>query len=131
MSSKVFYTARDIASDLSISEGEAAGLVKELCRRIKVAGVYVIPGYVPVQYYEKQKAGGFLDTGPYDIRRVPLNEKRLLSIEEFCQYAGGIGERTARKYIREIAVAVRIGGRVLVDREKFDQWCDEHGTAEP
>ncbi|MDE7351777.1 MAG: hypothetical protein K2O06_01805 [Acetatifactor sp.] len=27
---------------------------------------------------------------------IPLNEKRLLSLEEFCEYAGGIGICTER-----------------------------------
>lgn len=132
MNSKVFYTAGDIAADLSINEEEAAGLVKDLCGRLKASGIYVITGHVPIAYYERQKAVGFLDKGPEEKQeRTPLNEKRLLSIEEFCEYAGGIGECTARKYIKRIGVEVRIGGRILADRVKFDHWCDENEVAEP
>lgn len=125
---KVMYNAEDIAEDLAIPSDEAEKLLKSLSDRMVKAGHLVIKGMVPRAYYEKQKEAGFLlDEVAAPAARIPLNEKRLLSLEEFCEYAGGIGICTARKYVREIGVEVRIGGRCLVDRVKFDRWCDREG----
>ena len=128
---KVMYNAEDIAADLSIPPDEAEKLLKGLADRMEKAGHLVVRGMIPRAYYEKQKASGFLlDESAPPVARVPLNEKRLLSLEDFCEYAGGIGICTARKFVREIGVEVRIGGRCLVDRVKFDRWCDEEGRKE-
>lgn len=125
---KVMYNAEDIAEDLSIPPEEAAKLLKGLADRMEKAGHLTIRGMVPRAYYEKQKEAGFLlDEPEAAAARIPLNEKRLLSLEEFCEYVGGIGICTARKHAREIGVEVRIGGRCLVDRVKFDRWCDQEG----
>lgn len=121
---KALYDACDIAADLSIPQSEAEGLLKELCSRMERSGIYAIKGMVPRAYYEQQKESGFLPDDGKTAAKMPANEKRLLSIGEFCEYAGGIGENTARKYIKEIGAEVRIGGRCLVDRVKFDRWCD-------
>lgn len=128
---KVMYSAEDIAEDLAIPPEEAEKLLKGLTDRMEKAGHLVIRGMVPRAYYEKQKEAGFLlDETAASAAKIPLNEKRLLSLEEFCGYAGGIGICTARKYVREIGVEVRIGGRCLVDRVKFDRWCDQEGRKE-
>lgn len=128
---KVMYRAEDIAADLSIPPEEAEKLLKGLADRMEKAGHLVIRGMVPRAYYEKQKAAGFLlDEVEVPAARIPLNEKRLLSLEEFCGYAGGIGICTARKHARQIGVEVRIGGRCLVDRVKFDRWCEQEGRKE-
>lgn len=128
---KALYDANDIAADLSISLSEATELLKELCNRMERNGLYIIKGMVPKVYYEKQKEIGFLVSETESpAARIPMNEKRLLSIEEFCEYAGGIGECTARKYAKQIGAEVRIGGRCLVDRKKFDQWCDANSTTD-
>lgn len=128
---KVMYRAEDIAADLSIPPEEAEKLLKGLTDRMEKAGHLTIRGMVPRAYFEKQKEAGFwLDESAAPAARIPLNEKRLLSMEEFCEYAGGIGICTARKYVREIGVEVRIGGRCLVDRVKFDRWCDGYGTVD-
>lgn len=125
---KVMYNAKDIADDLSIPSDEAEKLLKGLSDRMEKAGHLVIRGMVSRAYYEKQKEAGFLLDEPVaPAARIPLNEKRLLSLEEFCEYAGGIGICTARKHVRQIGVEVRIGGRCLVDRVKFDRWCDQEG----
>lgn len=124
---KVMYKADDIARDLSIPSDEAAKLLKSLSGRMERAGHLVIRGMIPKAYYEKQKKAGFLlDETGVPAARIPLNEKRLLSLEEFREYAGGIGICTARKHAREIGAEVRIGGRCLVDRIKFDAWCDSY-----
>lgn len=122
---RLFMTVEDIAADLSLSGEEAADLVKELRRRLEAAGKYVIPGRIPAVWYERQKARGFINTGEPQ-GRITLVERRLLSIEEFCEYAGGIGARLAKKHIKEIGADVRIGERLLVDRVKFDAWCDSY-----
>ena len=119
--SKVFYTAADIASDLSISEGEAVELVKKMHKELKASGKLVFSGKVPAVWYDKQKAEGFMEIG--QAERIPLTERRLLSIKEFRVYAGGIGDGTARKLVKEIGAAIHIGDRLLVDRLRFDEWC--------
>jgi hypothetical protein len=132
MENKALYSVEDIAADLHIKRDEAAGLLNELNGRIERSGRYVINGLIPKAYYEKQKAEGFLDGqgGEVENSKMAINEKRLISLEEFCEYAGGIGICTARKYIKRIGVEMRIGGRVLVDREKFDRWCDANDAAD-
>ena len=122
------YNLDYIYEDLLIPLEEADYLLKGLGDRMERAGHLTIRGMVPRAYYERQKEAGFLlDETAAPAARIPLNEKRLLSLEEFCEYAGGIGICTARKYVRKIGVEVRIGGRCLVDRVKFDRWCDQEG----
>lgn len=55
-----------------------------------------------------------------------LADKKLLSVKEFCCYAG-IGKTKARSYADENGLIVRIGRRVMVDRMKFDRLCDREG----
>lgn len=54
--------------------------------------------------------------------RIPLNEKRLLTVAEFQQYSN-IGRNNAFKIIRTAGCEIRIGKKVLVDRVLFDEWC--------
>ena len=128
---KVMYRAEDIAADLSIPPDGAEKLLKGLADRMEKAGHLVIRGLVPRAYYEKQKEAGFLlDEPAAPAARIPLNEKRLLGLQEFREYAGGIGICTARKLARQTGAEVRIGGRCLVDRVKFDAWCDSYHPPE-
>ncbi len=60
---------------------------------------------------------------------VSLSDKRLLNIEEFCIYAG-IGQNTAHIVTETTGSLFRMGRRVLVDRVKFDRFCDEHSEVE-
>lgn len=122
---KIFYTAEDIANDLSIGNEEAAELVKQLHKVLKASGKIVLSGKVPAAWYEKHKTNGFIEIGQY-YTRVPLTEKRLLSVKEFCQYAGGIDPRLARNFARENKLLVYIGRKMLIDRQKFDEWCVTH-----
>lgn len=119
---KIFYTAADIASDLSISEREAVELVKKLQKELKASGCLVVSGKVPAAWYELRKAEGFLGIGQQE-ERIPLTEQRLLNIKDFREYAGGIGDGMARRLAKEIGAAVHIGDRFLVDRLRFDEWC--------
>lgn len=59
---------------------------------------------------------------------VTLSDKRLLSIDEFCIYAS-IGVCKARELAEATGSLFKVGKRVLVDRAKFDRWCDEHSEA--
>lgn len=56
--------------------------------------------------------------------RIPLSEKRLLTISEFQAYTS-IGRNNAFKLIRLTGSEIRIGKRVYADRVKFDAWCSE------
>lgn len=47
---------------------------------------------------------------------------KLLNIKEFQEYAGGIGRNSALRLSKEAGVRVIIGRRVLINREKFDEW---------
>lgn len=125
---KVFYTVTDIASDLSICEGEAAELVRELHRRLKAAGKFVITGRVPAAWYEQQRESGFMDAG-WHAERIPLTEKRLLNIKEFCCYSG-LGRDAAYKFGERTGIIKRNGNKVLFDRVLFDEWCNENRAAD-
>lgn len=60
---------------------------------------------------------------------VTLSDKRLLSIEEFSTYAG-IGASSARIVAETTGSLFKMGRRVLVDRVKFDRFCDENSEVE-
>ena len=60
---------------------------------------------------------------------VVLSDKRLLSMDEFCIYAG-LGTNTARNIAETTGALFRVGHRVLVDRVKFDKYCDENSEIE-
>lgn len=124
---KLFYTAADIAADLSISEGEAEELIRELHKELKKAGKIVVPGKVPAAWYEQQKESGFMDRGSPE--HIPLTEKRLLSLKEFCQYSG-LGRDAAYKFGEKAGITKWNGRKVLFDRVLFDRWCDENRGGE-
>lgn len=127
---KKFVKAEDIVEDLGIDIKAARQLIGKIGNRIELNGGYYAKGVVPVSFYNEWKNTGFVSEDGKWVEKMPITEKRLMSLEEFCDYAGGIGMSTARKYIRKIGVEVRIGGRSLVDRVKFDRWCDEHSSAD-
>ena len=58
-------------------------------------------------------------------RMIPLNQKRLLDINEFCLYVS-LGKNRARELAALSGSEFRMGKRLLVDRVKFDNWCDEY-----
>lgn len=57
-------------------------------------------------------------------KTILLNEQRLLDVEEFQKYTS-VGRNNALKLAKESGAALRIGRRLLIDRVKFDIWCDE------
>ncbi len=59
----------------------------------------------------------------------PLNEKRLLGLEEFCAYSS-LGQNTARRFAKKAGIEKRIGHKVLYDRALFDEWCDKNSSIE-
>lgn len=59
-------------------------------------------------------------------KEVVMSTKRLLSIPEFQEYAGGIGRNTALRLARDAEVRVKIGARLLINVDKFDLWVEEN-----
>lgn len=59
---------------------------------------------------------------------VTLSDKSLLDVNEFCMYAS-VGRNTALELMKTTGALFRVGRRTLVDRVKFDRWCDEHSEA--
>ncbi len=64
-----------------------------------------------------------------DVAITMLSDKRLLSMEEFKVYAG-LGGNAARNVAEVTGAVFRVGRRVLVDRVKFDKFCDENTEIE-
>lgn len=59
---------------------------------------------------------------------ISLSDKRLLSMDEFAIYTS-MGINRTRELAELSGALFRAGRRVLVDRAKFDRWCDEHTEA--
>lgn len=57
------------------------------------------------------------------LMTISLKEKRLISVDELQSYAS-VGRNTAFKLIKEAGCGIRFGRRLLVDRQKFDDWCN-------
>lgn len=60
---------------------------------------------------------------------ITLSDKRLLNMDEFCIYAG-LGSNVARNVAEATGALFRVCRRVLVDRVKFDKFCDENTEIE-
>lgn len=56
---------------------------------------------------------------------ISLSDKRLMSMDEFAIYTS-MGMNRTRELAELSGSLFRAGKRVLVDRAKFDRWCDEH-----
>lgn len=125
MAGKLFMTTEDIAADLGIDEKEAGRLIRNLGERIKRKGGCYIAGMIPVLYYQKMKDTCFLSPDGMETDCCPLNQKRLLSLKEFCIYAS-LGQNTARQAAKKSGIEKRIGHKVLYDRVLFDEWCDNN-----
>ena len=63
------------------------------------------------------------------VMTVALSDKRLLNMGEFQIYTN-LGENVARNVAEATGALFRVGSRVLVDREKFDKFCDENTEIE-
>jgi hypothetical protein len=55
---------------------------------------------------------------------IRLDEKRFLTLDEFCQYTS-IGKNNARILAKRSNVQVFVTNKILIDRVKFDRLCDE------
>lgn len=122
-----FLTPEDVAGDIQVSIEDAGELIRQMVKQLRDAGYVTVSGRIQRKYYEKQKEAGFM-VARKEIERedpVRLDEKRLLSIGEFCTYAS-IGREKGMKLAQAAGAVFRIGKRVTVDRVKFDQWCDEN-----
>ena len=60
---------------------------------------------------------------------ISLSDKRLLSMDEFAIYTS-MGMNRTRELAELSGSLFRVGRRLLVDRVKFDRWCDEHTGVE-
>ena len=60
---------------------------------------------------------------------ISLSDKRLLSMDEFAIYTS-MGMNRTRELAELSGSLFRVGRRLLVDRVKFDRWCDEEGRKE-
>ena len=58
------------------------------------------------------------------IRRTERENGRLMSVEQLQAYCC-IGRNNAIRFGKESGAAVRIGKRLLFDREKIDQYIEE------
>lgn len=56
---------------------------------------------------------------------VPLDKKIFLTAKE-VQALTGIGRNNCYQIIKEANCSIRIGRKILVNREVFQQWCNEH-----
>ncbi len=57
-------------------------------------------------------------------RKITQYEKRILNIEEVCDYLG-IGKTKARELIRGYnGFGIRIGNRWYADKQKLDRWIE-------
>ncbi|RFZ75729.1 hypothetical protein DS742_27360 [Lacrimispora amygdalina] len=62
-----------------------------------------------------------------EVLAIPLSDKRLLNITEFQSYSG-LGRNSALKLSKEAKCRVKYGKRILIDRKKFDIWCEENSN---
>ncbi|MDR1547757.1 MAG: hypothetical protein LBT06_04110 [Hungatella sp.] len=57
-----------------------------------------------------------------------MERSRLVSIPEFQKYAGNIGRNSALRLAKEAQIRVKIGRRLLIDVQKFDDWVSENAN---
>ena len=55
---------------------------------------------------------------------MQIQDKRLITIQEFCDYSS-LGRTTASKIAKEYGFGIKVGKRLLIDRIRFDELCDE------
>jgi hypothetical protein len=56
---------------------------------------------------------------------VRICDKRLLSVADFCEYSS-TGRNKAMELAKVAGAVSRMGRRVLIDRVKFDEYCDKN-----
>lgn len=66
-----------------------------------------------------------VERGQKDNVIITLADKRLLSMDEFAIYTS-MGMNKARELAAASGAIFKAGKRSLVDRVKFDRWCDEY-----
>lgn len=54
-----------------------------------------------------------------------LSDKALLSVDEFRSYCG-LGRNAALKLAIDSECRIIVGRRVLINRAKFDKWCENN-----
>lgn len=72
----------------------------------------------------KTNKNRLVESGPeMESLRIPLTEKRFLDIVEFQQYTS-LGKNRAADLARTSGCIFKFGRRKMIDRIKFDKWCD-------
>lgn len=81
------------------------------------------PSELIYHHYEQRRSDKMNTRKPLE---VPLNEKRLLNMEEFQTYTG-LGKNKAIELAKKAKCRFDSGNRrLLFDRVKFDKWCDDN-----
>jgi len=116
-----------VAGDIDISVEQSRELIKLMRKQLAGAGYLTVPDLIQKWYYLEQKASGF--ALPQRVlgqeENTPFKERRLLSMKDFCNYTS-LGKDNAAELARVSGAVFHVGRRILVDREKFDHWCNEH-----
>lgn len=124
---RLFLTPEEVAEDIHITVEQSRQLIKLMRKQLAGAGYLTVPDRIQKWYYQEQRASGF--ASPRRILgqagAIPLNERRLLSMKEFSNYTS-LGKDSAAELARVSGAVFYMGRRILVDRVKFDCWCDEH-----
>lgn len=122
-----FITPEEVAGDLNITIEQSRQLVKQMRKQLASAGYLTVADRIQKWYYEEQKASGFA-IPQWALGRVEttlLTEQRLLSLKDFCKYTS-LGKDKAAELARVSGAVFNVDRRILVDRVKFDRWCDEN-----
>lgn len=63
------------------------------------------------------------------MEKVPISQKVLITVNEASAYIG-VGHTAIRKFLigREDEFCVRVGNRILIKREKFENYIKEKVT---
>jgi len=125
---KLFMTAEDIADDLNIGIQEAKWILTGLQKKVKQKGSLYVAGLIQAAYYQQMKNADFLLDDGTSQDKLPLAEKRLLNVKEFCTYSG-LGRDAAYKFGKRVGIIKHNGKKILFDRVLFDEWCNENREA--
>lgn len=64
----------------------------------------------------------------YKLSKAPAGERRLLNTEQAAAYLS-IGKNAIAEIGADAQATVRVGSRVLYDKEKLDAWIDRQVAA--
>lgn len=106
----------------------AGKLGKSICYNVDVA-IYQLEQFRRIESgrrkQKKKKEDVYMVARDKGNVTVALSDKRLLSMDEFAIYTS-MGVCKTRELAELSGALFRAGKRVLVDRVKFDRWCDKN-----